>query len=269
MTILSDAARQEIDSRISEALRIYFTRKDFPGLTHPLRTRIVDGPATDTPSLDDFCILANTDSGDVGITLPKALGTNQVLVVVHKNPGYTTTISPVLGDSIGPSGPVTLTKQYEFMVFVSDNIDHWNIVSRGKYNGPTGTAGGDLTGTYPDPPLKTNLKLASFGITIDGGGGVPTTGSKGFVVIPYACTITNWYIVGDAAGSAVVDLKRSGTSIVGGSGNKPTLSSAQRANAAVASWTSTDVAANDEIEFNLDSATTVTRLNLIVEVTKT
>lgn len=121
----------------------------------------------------------------------------------------------------------------------------------------------------PMANLPTNIKNGSFGITIDGGGSAPATGSKGFAVIPYGCTITNWYIVGDVAGSIVVDLKRSGTSIIGGSGNKPTLSSVQRANAAVASWTSTAIAANDEIEFNVNSASTLTRVNLIIEVSAT
>jgi hypothetical protein len=96
---------------------------------------------------------------------------------------------------------------------------------------------------------------------------VPSTGSKGFLTIPYACTITNWYITGDASGSAVVDIKRSGSSIIGGSGNKPTLSSVQRANAAASSWTSVSVSANDELEFNLDSVTTCKRLNITVMVT--
>lgn len=105
----------------------------------------------------------------------------------------------------------------------------------------------------------------SFGVTINGSGGVPTTGSMGYIVIPYDCTITKWYIVGDTTGSAIIDLKRSGTSIVG-AGNKPTLSGAQRNNSTPSSWTSTSITAYDEIEFNLDSASTLTRINLIMVV---
>jgi hypothetical protein len=117
--------------------------------------------------------------------------------------------------------------------------------------------------------VKANLKVASFGVTVDGAGAVIATGSSGYIVIPYAGTITNWYIVGDASGSAQMDLKRSGTSIIGGVGNKPILSSAQRANAAVSGWTSTAIAANDEIQFNVDSSTTVKRVNLIIIIAKT
>tara|TARA_R110000868_G_scaffold266610_1_gene525888 strand:+ start:1470 stop:2807 length:1338 start_codon:yes stop_codon:yes gene_type:complete len=127
-----------------------------------------------------------------------------------------------------------------------------------------GLSANTISGTTFD-----NLKKTSFGITLDGNGGVISTGSKGFITIPYIGTITNWYITSDASGSIVVDLKRSGTSIIGGGGNKPTLSSAQRANASVSGWTSTAISANDEIEFNVDSSTTVTRINLIIYITKT
>jgi len=112
-----------------------------------------------------------------------------------------------------------------------------------------------------------NTKLSSFGITVDGGGAVVTTGSMGFTVIPYNGTITNWYVIGDQSGSIVFDLKTSGTSIIGG-GNAPTLTSSQRANAAVSGWTSTSITANQEIEFVVISATTVERVNLIIEITK-
>jgi hypothetical protein len=103
-----------------------------------------------------------------------------------------------------------------------------------------------------------------MGITIDGGGSVPATGSKGFVTIPLVGTIANWYLAADQSGSCVIDVKRSGSSIVG-AGNKPTLSSAQSGNAAVSSWTSTAISAGDIIEFNLDSVTTITWVNLVIK----
>jgi hypothetical protein len=113
-----------------------------------------------------------------------------------------------------------------------------------------------------------SLDKAGFGLTIDGGTSVITAGSKGFITIPYACTITNWYATSDASGSIVIDIKRSGTSIIG-AGNKPTLSSAQRANAAVASWTSVAVSANDELEFVAEATpATVKRVNLTILTTR-
>lgn len=112
----------------------------------------------------------------------------------------------------------------------------------------------------------TNI-TGGTGITIDGTGSVCSPGSKGFIVIPYNGTITHWYITSDQVGSATIDLKRSSTSIIG-AGNKPALASAQRANAVVSGWTSTAITANDELEFNLDSCITCTRLNAIIYITK-
>lgn len=190
-------------------------------------------------------------------------GTTLAWVVVGGGGGIT-----LAGDVTGPSGSNTVAK-INGATLGSTTATSANILVANGTQWVSVAVSGDVTITNAGvASVKANLSKASFGITIDGGGVTPTTGSKGYTVIPYNGTITDWYIIGDASGSAVVDLKRSGTSIVGGSGNKPTLTSAQRANAAVASWTSTSITANDEIEFNLDSASTLTRINLIIEITK-
>lgn len=114
----------------------------------------------------------------------------------------------------------------------------------------------------------TNQVTGSLGVSVDGQGGVISTGSKGFITIPYNCTITNWYVSADVSGSIQFDVKRSGTSIVGGGGNKPLLSSAQSGNAAVSGWTSTTVTAGDIIEWNIDIAATITNATVILKVIK-
>lgn len=116
---------------------------------------------------------------------------------------------------------------------------------------------------------SANTFIRTPGITVDGGGSTPSTGSKGYLTVPYAGTISNWYMAADVSGSAVIDVKRSGASIVGGSGNKPTLSGDKFANASAASWTSNTITAGDIIEYNLDSATTISRVNLVLKVTVT
>jgi hypothetical protein len=122
---------------------------------------------------------------------------------------------------------------------------------------------------YAKTSSLSNLKLASFGTTIDGQGGVIVAASTsyGYVYIPSAGTITGWALNSDVSGSAVIDVKRSGTSIIGG-GNSPTLTSASSASASVSGWTSTTVAAGDIIEFVATSATTITRLNVFIKYTK-
>lgn len=116
----------------------------------------------------------------------------------------------------------------------------------------------------------------SFGITIDGSGSVISSGVKGYVTIPYNCTITGWDIFADQTGSCVIDLWKdtyanfapTNADTITGS-EKPTLSSQQKnQDNSLSTWTTT-INAGDIIAFNVDSATTVTRVNVIIKVNKT
>jgi hypothetical protein len=116
---------------------------------------------------------------------------------------------------------------------------------------------------------------ASFGITIDGGGAAIGTGFKGYILIPFACTVTKWEIFADQTGSIVIDIWKgtygtlpssSGDSIA--DSEKPTVSSAVKGqDTSLTTWT-TAINANDVIAFNVDSCSTIERINLIITVTK-
>jgi hypothetical protein len=130
-------------------------------------------------------------------------------------------------------------------------------------SGPPGTSGasgssGSSGSSYPS---------ASFGATFDGQGGVITTGSKGYVIVPYSGTLTKWIIAANATGSIQVDLKKNSTSLVGG-GNPPGLTGAQFGTAAISGWTTPSVTAEDIIEFSVTSASTSSRVSLAIFVTK-
>lgn len=116
----------------------------------------------------------------------------------------------------------------------------------------------------------------TFGITIDGGGTAITTGIKGYVTVPYGMTITGWDILADTSGSIVVDVWKDTyanypptvADTIAGS-EKPTLSTATKnQDASLSTWT-TSVTAGDIIGFNVDSATTVTRVHVIIYGSKT
>lgn len=136
-------------------------------------------------------------------------------------------------------------------------------------NGSSGTSGSAGTsGT-------SQTAAGSFGITVDGGGSVIPTGLRGFVLMPYSGTITEWTIIGDQSGSAVVDIWKVayagmppdvGDSITGSA--LPTLTSSQTAQSSTLTGWTTSVTSGDVIAFNVNSATTVTRLNLSVKITK-
>ena len=125
-------------------------------------------------------------------------------------------------------------------------------------------------GAGSDPIWATvagGSSTGSFGVTVDGGGSVLTAGSKGYVYIPFACTITGWSLVADQAGSVAFDVEKAadGTipsaSIVASAA--PALSSDQiERSTTLTGWT-TSVTANDVIEFEITGTpATITRATL-------
>jgi hypothetical protein len=111
------------------------------------------------------------------------------------------------------------------------------------------------------------------GITIDGGGTTPAAGFKGFLQVPYAGTISRWTVLADASGSAQITVKKSTysgfpatVSIVAAA--PPNLASAQKGTSSTLPGWTTAVAQNDVLEFDLDSASALTWLNLELQITK-
>ncbi len=112
-----------------------------------------------------------------------------------------------------------------------------------------------------------------FGVTIDGAGLVLTTGVKGYVRIPYDCTIESWSLLADQSGSIVIDVWKDtyanfpptvADTITASA--KPTLSATNK-NATLTGWSKT-LAAGDVVGFKVDSASTLTRAHLILNVSK-
>jgi hypothetical protein len=111
---------------------------------------------------------------------------------------------------------------------------------------------------------------------IDGGGSVIATGEKGHVELSFAMAISGWTILADQAGSIVVDVWKgaynnfpptNADSIAGT--EKPTLSLAQNnQDLSLTTWT-TAVAAGDILTFEVESATTVTRVAVALRGRKT
>jgi hypothetical protein len=114
----------------------------------------------------------------------------------------------------------------------------------------------------------------TIGVTVDGSGGTITVGQKGYVQIPYACTITGWRIITNATGTLIFDVDKaaSGTiptvSITGSA--PPTLGGGQQTtfSSTLTGWT-TAISANDMLGFTVDSAATVSWAILQLFVTKT
>jgi len=129
-------------------------------------------------------------------------------------------------------------------------------------------------GAGVDPTeIDTN---ASITFIIDGGGSAITTGLKGFLEIPFACTITQVTMSADASGSIVVDIWKDtyanfpptdADSITASA--PPTISSAQKSqDSTLTGWTKS-ISAGDILAFNVDSCTTITRVTISLKVERT
>lgn len=124
--------------------------------------------------------------------------------------------------------------------------------------------------------LSANQKTGTVGIIVDGGGGVLTTGVKGDLTIPFACTITEWTLLADQSGSIVVDIWKDtyanypptvADSITAAA--KPTISAAAKGQSSTLTGWTTSIAAGNTLRFNIDSVTTIQRITISLTVTKT
>jgi hypothetical protein len=139
------------------------------------------------------------------------------------------------------------------------------------FSGPS--SGGGAAPTFRSlvaADLPSNQKAAAIEFAIsDGNGGAIMAGLKGFVEVPFACSIAHVALVSDVSGSVVIDIWKvafagvpatSGNSIT--ASDKPTLASAQKYfDTSLTGWTTT-VSAGDWLYFNVDSATTVTKVTV-------
>lgn len=117
------------------------------------------------------------------------------------------------------------------------------------------------------------LRVANITFVIDGGGAAITTGVKGDIQIPFACTIIGWSLMADQAGSAVVEVSK-GTYVnwptvaTITATAKPTLSSARKATSSTLTGWTPAIAADDVLQIGVNSAAAVQRLTLTLKVRK-
>lgn len=194
------------------------------------------------------------------VTADMPAGTGTVTSVALTSPGVVYTVS---GSPITTSGTFALS-----LVNQSANT---------IFAGPT--SGGATAPTFRSivtADLPANGKIRSFGISVDGAGSAVTTGVKGYFMVPYACTITGWTLLGDVSGSMVMDVWKDtyanypptvADTITGA--DKPTISASTKGqNLTLTLWT-TAVSAGDTFGYNVDSCSTITKATLVIQATVT
>ena len=138
----------------------------------------------------------------------------------------------------------------------------------------------NVTGTLPvangGTGIVNNPNVLSITFIFDGGGGAITTGIKGDLTIPFACTISEWTLLADQSGSIVVDIWKdtyanyppTGADTITGSA-KPTLATATKNQSSTLTGWTASITAGNTLRFNVDSVTSITRVTLALKVTRT
>lgn len=184
----------------------------------------------------------------------------------------------ILARKTAGAGSVEEATLSEILDFIG-SATHGDILYRGATGWlrlPAGVAGRFLrtNGTGVDPSWNSAVTKYDVGITIDGGGSAITTGLKGFRSLLHSGTITKVRLLADQVGNVVVDIWKdtfanfpptAADSIT--DANKPTLTAAQKYEDTTLTGWITAVTAGDVLAFNIDSAATITRLTVELEIT--
>lgn len=211
-------------------------------------------------------ISLNASTGAVTVTNTGATAAQGALAATAVQPNTTPTLT---GINVG-STSTTLTEASAGDVAVEGNL----IYRAGGTDVPL-TDGG--TGASSAAAARTSLGLSVDAIefVIDGGGSAITTGVKGDLQIPFGCTITSATLLADQSGSIVVNVwKDTYANYPPTVADKitasapPTISSATKStDSTLTGWTTT-ITAGDTLRFNVDSIATITRVTLILGITK-
>jgi hypothetical protein len=240
------------------------------------------------------CSIIQTIQTDVSNKLDKSGGT--VTGPTNFTNGLTAnTISATTYENLPSFNYVQITGTTQFSAGTNNNLNFSGInitITSGSNNtlifsaGTGGGGGGGVTSITTGAGLSANsttgaitiqaTATTTFGVSVDGSGGVITTGQKGYVRIPYNFTITSWTLIGFPSGSITFDIWRVNNAIptvantiIGVGGTKPSLTSSTYATSStLTNWTATGLT-GDVIGWNVDSATTTTIATLQLFVTRT
>jgi len=217
-------------------------------------------------SLTSVGTLTNLNVGDLSVSTNTVTSTGDIIL----DPVSTNPVRIAGGSPLRLFGSTT-TNNYVGVAVSASIITDYTITLPG---GPPTAANEVLQfATNGTAEFVSNVKTLNF--IIDGGGSVITTGVKGNVVLDADYTFNGWTVVSDLSGAIVVDVRRStfgsfpttnvdaGTSIV--TGALPTITASGRS-AENLSITPVDLAARDILEFEVNSATTITRVTVALRL---
>jgi hypothetical protein len=165
---------------------------------------------------------------------------------------------------------VTFDGQNQLADPESDRLMGWDD-SAGTTTYFAATNGLEISGT--EIRLTENQRTTAIEFVIDGGGAAIAPGTKGFIQVPFACTIAAARLLADRSGSIVVDIWKDSyanyppddADSITGAAPPAIASDIKSENTGLTGWT-TGIAAGDILGFNVDSASTLTRVTVVLTV---
>ena len=174
----------------------------------------------------------------------------------------------------GPQGPIGNTGS-DGTIGVDGNTGPQGFQGNIGPSGSNGSQGFQGPQGLTGPQGALSSDKGSIGVIFDGFGGVPIVGKTDWIVVPYNGTITGWQIFGGTTGSCVIDVRKdtygnfpptAADSIAGT--QKPTLiTQIKNQDLSLSSWTSS-VTSGDIIQFYLESASLLTKINCVIFIDK-
>lgn len=126
-------------------------------------------------------------------------------------------------------------------------------------------------------PAAVAAGVTTITFIIDGGGSAITTGVKGDLEIPFACTLNMWTLLADASGAIKIDVWKDtyanfpptdADSITNAHEPEIAASGVKAQDTDISDWSDVTVDAGDILRFNVDSCATITRVTLSIKATK-
>jgi len=202
-----------------------------------------------------------------GVTVPTISSTD---TLTNK-----TLTAPIIATIVN-TGTVTLPTATDTLVARATTDTLTNKTVDADLNTITNIENADIKAAAAIAISKLAARKGQIVAVFDGNGAVVVANSKLYIRCDYAATITKATVLADLTGSCVIDIWKDtyanypptvADTITAAA--KPTLSSAIKAeDATLTGWT-TAVTAGDTFVFNVDSATTVTKLTVILSTDKT
>lgn len=223
--------------------------------------------------LDGDIIIGNVTPkwSRLGISVPAGADLLNILGVINgeTRPSYKALFDATNPAAIGTASPGTGV--------VAAHRNHVHAAAAAQVT--IADAGALIAATDVEGALQelasTNRRTRAPHFIMDGGGSALTTGIKGDMYFPFACTIIGWTLLGyDTAGAIVIDLwldtyanypPTVADTITASAKPTITASGVKGQSSTLTGWT-TAIAAGQSLRVNIDSVATLTRVSLILEV---